>query len=74
MTDERLANVELLLARIAEALELIAGAAAVASSGDEDAPCLHPSEARTDFSTMGRPAWVCDPAKGGCGFSVGLES
>jgi hypothetical protein len=54
------------LERIASALERIADAF---ERQPEPGPCAHPVEARSDYSTMGHAGrFVCDPAKGGCGF------
>ena len=66
------ANVVMLMERIAVALERLADAM-TPPAVEADVPCLHPAESRTDMSTMGHPAWLCDPALGGCGFSVGME-
>lgn len=60
--------------RIAAALERLADAFIAETTAAAGEPvCGHPIEARTDLSTMGRPRWRCDPNKGGCGFSVGME-
>jgi hypothetical protein len=43
--------------------------AAEATLVENKAPCLHPPEARQDFSTLTASRWRCRE----CGFSVGLE-
>ena len=58
--------------RLVRAVERIADALAPVRA-DAEPICVHPLEARTDLSTMGRPCWRCDVLKGGCGFSVGME-
>ena len=57
--------------RIVKALERIADA--LEPTPASEPVCDHPIDARQDLSTMGRTRWRCDPAKGGCGFSVGME-
>lgn len=66
--EQRLERMTVALERIADALEQMVFLSAP-ETGEADQSCQHPETARTSLGSMGAvEEWVCNPAKGGCGF------